>query len=383
MARRILVVLVAASVTDALAFAPALHFGRGASLPRLSRHRGERKAGVAMINEEKIAVGTVKVSPMGIGTLNWPLNKETDSDAEASLRACVDAGVNFIDTAEAYGFGTSEKLTRNVVGAVNGQCVVATKFAPVPWRRDSEDLVAACKASKERLGVEAIDLYQIHWPDIIQPLKPFGFEEVKNEKYWDGIARCYEQGLIKNVGVSNYGVKILEQAHAALSARGVPIASNQINYSLLYRKSGAQATVDKCKELGIQPIGYFPLANGLLAGRYTAGNPPKGPKGWTMKKYIEGGVTSRGVAYPAGGVTPLIDEMRRIGDARGKTVPQVAINFVICKGVIPIPGARNAKMAADNAGALGWRLSAAEVVALEAAADGLGFEFSGGGFKLE
>ena len=162
-----------------------------------------------MITEEKIAVGTVKVSPMGIGTLNWPLNKETDSDAEASLRACVDAGINFVDTAEAYGFGTSEKLTRNVVGAVNGQCVVATKFAPVPWRRDSEDLVAACKASKERLGVEAIDLYQIHWPDIIQPLKPFGFEEVKNEKYWDGSARCYEQGLIKNVGVSNYGVKIL------------------------------------------------------------------------------------------------------------------------------------------------------------------------------
>ena len=82
-----------------------------------------------------------------------------------------------------------------------------------------------------------------------------GIEEVKNEKYWDGIAQCYQEGLIKNVGVSNYGVTILEKAHAALSARGVPIASNQINYSLLYRLNGAQATVDKCKELGIQPIG--------------------------------------------------------------------------------------------------------------------------------
>ena len=104
----------------------------------------------------------------------------------------------------------------------------------MPWRRKSQDVVLACKASAERLGVESIDLYQIHWPDIIQPLKAFGIEEKKDELYWDGISECYHQGLIKNVGVSNYGVRMLEQAHEALSARGVPIASNQINYSLLY-----------------------------------------------------------------------------------------------------------------------------------------------------
>ena len=84
-----------------------------------------------------------------------------------------------------------------------------------------------------------------------------------------------------------------KRAHEALSARGVPIASNQINFSLLYRKSGSEATVDKCKELGIQPIGYFPLANGLLAGKYDAASPPKGLKGMTLKKYLQGGVTSR------------------------------------------------------------------------------------------
>ena len=253
--------------------------------------------------ESKIKIGTLAVSPMGMGTLNWPLNKETDQAAEDSLRACYAAGINFIDTAEAYGFGTSEKLTRNCVSAVTQPFWVATKFAPVPWRRDSEDVVNACKASADRLGVEAIDLYQIHWPDIIQPLKAFGVEEVKDEKYWDGIAKCYNMGLIKNVGVSNYGPKLLAKAHAALAARGVPLASNQINYSLLYRKSGSQATVDKCKELGIQPIGYFPLANGLLAGKYTAAG-PGGLKGLTMKKYLQGGVTEGGITYPPDGVSP-------------------------------------------------------------------------------
>ena len=171
--------------------------------------------------------------------------------------------------------------------------MVATKFAPVPWRRESQDVVKACKASAERLGVSSIDLYQIHWPDIIQPLKGLGIEEKKDQMYWDGIAECYHQGLVKNIGVSNYGPRILERAHEALSARGVPIASNQINFSLLYRKSGSEATVDKCKELGIQPIGYFPLANGLLAGKYDAASPPKGLKGMTLKKYLQGGVTSR------------------------------------------------------------------------------------------
>jgi pyridoxine 4-dehydrogenase len=130
---------------------------------------------------------------------------------------------------------------------------------------------------------------QIHWPDIIQPFKGLGIEEVKDERYWDGIAECYKRGLIKNVGVSNYGAELLERAHSSLAARGVPIASNQINYSLMYRKSGAQATVDKGRELGVQTIGYFPLANGLLAGQYGPDSMPKFPKSLTMKKYIEGG----------------------------------------------------------------------------------------------
>ena len=130
---------------------------------------------------------------------------------------------------------------------------------------------------------------------------------------------------------------------------------------------------------GVPVISYFPLANGLLSGRYDADHLPAFPKSLTMKKYVVGGVEG----YPEGGYTPLLLELRRIASARGKSVPQVAINWVLCKGAVPIPGARDGTMAAANMGAMDWRLGVDEVEALECAADAVGFEFSSGGFKLE
>jgi len=121
----------------------------------------------------------------------------------------------------------------------------------------------------------------------------------------------------------------------------------------------------------------------ITTGKYTASNLPAGMKGRAMKKYVVGGVVERGVTFNMGGVSPLINEMRLVGEARGKSVAQVALNYCMSKGVLPIPGCRNARMAAENAAALGWRLDAGEVAALEAASDSLGFEFSGGGFGLE
>jgi hypothetical protein len=124
------------------------------------------------IATERIQIGTLEVSSMGMGTLNWPLNKAVDSEAAAAMKACIDNGIDFFDTAEAYGFGTSEKLTRScieAIGATNAK--VATKFAPVPWRQDASDVVSACKASAERLGVKSIDLCEFH------PLAKSGAEQ--------------------------------------------------------------------------------------------------------------------------------------------------------------------------------------------------------------
>jgi len=237
----------------------------------------------------------------------------------------------------------------------------------VPWRTESQTVVDACKASASRLGVEQIPLYQIHFPDLIQPLKAFGMENRKDELYWEGLAECYQSGLAANVGVSNYGPETLLRAQEALSKKGVPIVSNQINLSLLrYRSS--EKTLKVCDELGIKVLAYFPLANGLLAGKYSVDTPPSFPKSLTMKKYYED-------------AEPLLKVMRRIAEKNSKTVAQVAINWVMMKGAIPIPGARSSKMAEDNFGSMGWALSPEEVDELEMVASTTG-EFSNGGFEL-
>ena len=331
-------------------------------------------------------LGTLTISEAGLGTLNLALDKDKDTDAANTFAGAIREGCNFVDTAEAYGFGSSERLTawsaqiaRVPIGCDVGQLHVATKFAPLPWRQTPESVVEACKASAERLGVSQIPLYQIHFPDIIQPFKAIGLERRKDEEYWEGLAQCYELGLVANVGVCNYGPTMTRRVHAFLKARGIPLASNQINYSLMYRKGAVEETVAVCKELGVPVISYFPLANGLLAGCYEADSLPPFPKSLTMKKYVVGGVDG----YPEGGYTPLLKALRRVAKQHEKTVAQVSLNWVLCKGCIPIPGARSRQMAEANFGAMGWRLTDAEVAELEAASDEIGFEFSSGGFTLE
>jgi pyridoxine 4-dehydrogenase len=161
-----------------------------------------------------------------------------------------------------------------------------------------------------------------------------------------------------------------------LGARGVPLASNQINYSLLYRKQGSQATVDYCAANGITVLAYYPLAMGLLTDRWSRADPPP-DRG--LRRYFEGGPDGRGVE-------PLSQVLREVAEARQVRVATVALNWLISKGgdtrsVIPIIGATRPEHLDDAVAALGWRLSGAEMAALEAASDGLGFEFEGSGFK--
>jgi pyridoxine 4-dehydrogenase len=185
----------------------------------------------------------------------------------------------FFDTAERYGshlkaaiglgWGETESMLQKLLRAETKNVkeseqklepVVATKFTPSPWRSSVQSVVDACEDSRKRLGVEQIDLYQLHMPDIVQPLKRFGIGSNKDEIYWEGLAECYKRGLVKNVGVCNYGPTLLSQCQEALAKHNVPLASNQIAYSLIGRHNGAQETVDKCNELGIKVLAYYPFA---------------------------------------------------------------------------------------------------------------------------
>merc|ERR1712078_873896 len=202
---------------------------------------------------------------------------------------------------------------------------------------------------------EQIDLYQIHMPDVVQPGRFFGFVECKDEEYWEGLARCVELGLVKEIGVSNYGPTLLRRCSKFMAKRGLKLASNQIHYSLLARNKGNnQATVDAANELGIKTLAYYPLAMGLLTDQ---GDKREG----ALEHYARGGTGFIGfpflaknqVKVPQGGVKPLLDELRAVGAERQKTVTQVALNWIMGSGVVPIAGATTEKYVRDAAGARG------------------------------
>lgn len=353
-------------------------FGTFTGLPKnLIRTSKEKTA-----KEDKVSLGTLSVPTVGCGTIAW------FSKSKEDLRELIDESkslsCSFFDTAERYGAGSSEAFGKgwggceSLIGeACDQNTIVATKFTPTPNRKDGDSVVKACFDSRKRLGVDSIDLYQIHMPDIVQPLAIFGIKNIKDEAYWDGIAECYKRGYIKNVGVCNYGPTLLARAAEHLQKRGVPLASNQINYSLLYRGNGAQETLDFGNSLGIRTLAYYPMAMGLLTGKHSRTQRLQGTE--TGKQTSKSALELAELKNQR--VDPVLQIMQEIAQRRQKTIAQVALNYVVCKGAVPIPGSRTVQQLRDNAGARGWRLTAKEVMLLEIAADNLNYSFDGAGFK--
>ncbi len=271
----------------------------------------------------------------------------SDTDIEEGFRVSIENGVTLVDTAEIYGNGRSERLLGQFLKNTQLPVIVATKFFPMPWRWTKNSVVSALKASLERLQLEQVDLYQIHWPSPLIPV----------ETYAEGLAEVHKQGLARAVGVSNYNKNQMQRAITVLAKYDIPLASNQVEYHLLNRSVEKNGLLARCQELGIRLIAYSPLAMGLLTGKYSPENPPPGVRGGRYNKKLSQ-------------MQPLIKLMTQIGqDIGGKTPAQVAINWLICKGALPIPGAKNTSQAQINAGASGWRLSEAQVAALDDASD--------------
>ncbi len=297
----------------------------------------------------------IEINPLGIGAwawgdrMTWGYGKDYgEADVRAAFKIAVEAGVNFFDTAEIYGRGRSERLLGAFIRQSQAQVVVATKFFPYPWRLRAGDLLDALRKSLDRLGLERVDLYQIHWP----------FPPISIETWMDAMADAVDAGLTRAVGVSNYSAEGTRRAYQALAKRGIPLASNQIAYSLLHRQPERNGVVQACQELGVTIIAYSPIAQGLLTGKYTSANPPPGIRGIRSgRDYLIR-------------IQPLIDRLRMIGEGHGgKTPAQVALNWLLCKGVVVIPGAKNSRQAQENAGTLGWQLTGSEIAELDAQSD--------------
>nr|WP_051158550.1 aldo/keto reductase [Nodosilinea nodulosa] len=310
---------------------------------------------MANLQTVSLGPGGLTVPALGVGTwawgdsLFWDYGKAySDSDLQAAFNASLDAGLRLFDTAEIYGFGQSERLLGSFMQqrfqSADQQAILATKYFPLPWRFSKQSVADALTASLDRLQVASVALYQVHWPlDFL----------LNQTDLMQALAAEVKRGRIGAVGVSNYSAQQMRQAHSYLAEQGVPLAVNQVQYSLLYRNIETSGVMATARELGVTILAYSPLAQGLLTGKYTPETRLKpGGARWLNPRFSQEGLTK---------LMPVIRALREIGENRERTPAQVALNWLVCQGnVLPIPGAKNAHQASQNAGALGWELTPEE-----------------------
>ncbi len=301
--------------------------------------------------------GFLHALELGVGASAWGDRviwqyglTHSEQDLRQAFEVSQREGLSLIDTAEVYGSGRSERLIGKFTRDSELPVLIASKYFPWPWRVSPAAVLAALRGSLSRLGMESIALFQVHRPSALP----------RPETVMRGMLDCLEAGLTRAIGVSNFSEAEMLRAYSILARHHVSLASNQVHYSLLSRRVEKDGLLARCKELGIRLIAYSPLEMGLLTGKYSPENPPPG---------------TRAVRYSfvIGRISPLIKLMTKIGqDHGGRSNSQVALNWVMCKGALPIPGAKNAAQAEENAGALGWRLTNDEMAALDEASDAIG-----------
>eukprot|EP00899_Mesostigma_viride_P022768 jgi/Mesvir1/3676/Mv14965-RA.1 len=299
---------------------------------------------------------SVLISRVGMGTFSWGdpdsgygqgYSKEGLQEAFKIARK---AGINFFDTAEVYGaqsrrvgesseqlLGSFAAVEREDGGMPGPPPVVATKFTTVPWtslftggglKLSRKSLVHALQASCKRLGVNAVDLYQIQLPAAT-------FSKTLAA---EALHEAYDRGLAKAVGVSNYNQWQMTEMHRLLALKGVPLASNQVDYSIFNRTAEA-GLLQTCRELGVTLIAYRPLGGGGQSLRRTG---------------------------QADTQEQLVRLMEFVGAINGgKSVGQVALAYVMAKGAVPIPGCKNVQQVRELAELMDWSLDADEVATFD------------------
>jgi aryl-alcohol dehydrogenase-like predicted oxidoreductase len=294
--------------------------------------------------------------PLGIGTMMWgnsPLDPYISGYVlpDETLRAIVGAaaagGVTFFDSAEGYGGGTSEAQLAHAVRLANGtgQLMLATKFLPTLWRWTEESFIHALECSNERLGISCCPVYFIHSP--IHPL-PL-------EVWIRAASKAIRQGKMKSLGLSNFRAdQVLRAVAEAKRLGNVPVVANQIMCNLLVINSRElQRTLAVCQEHGITVIAYSPVGQGLLCDGLTR------EKAAATRLMRITGVTHSDLDR----VRSVISS---VATANGKKMSQVAINYLICKGLVPLVGARRVEHVEDAlGGAVGWRLLPGDVQRLD------------------
>jgi len=301
---------------------------------------------VKYVEAQGVRVSAIGVGCWQFGSKDWGYGKEYgETTAVDIVHTALDLGITLIDTAEAYARGASEAIVgRSLIGR-RSEAFVATKFTPLS--PTASRVVDHGRQSALRLGVDTIDLYQIHWPNPVFPLPP----------QLDGMRTLLDEGVIANVGVSNFGAERWAKADAAL---GRPVLSNQVHFSLLARKPDT-ANVPFAQANDRIVIAYSPLEMGVLGGKYSADNPPPGPARSRSPLCLPENLAR---------AESLLDTLRRIAAAHDATPAQVALAWLIRKpNVVAIPGASSVDQLRHNAAAADLDLTDDEAAELTAESD--------------
>jgi myo-inositol catabolism protein IolS len=300
---------------------------------------------------ELVALGRsdARVSPIGFGT--WQAGDNTwgpdvnDKDCSHALARGAELGINLVDTAENYGRGHSEEVVRRAIAEAGRENIfVATKVSEHHLHAD--DIEKACAASRRRLGIKQIDLYQVHWTD--------PYDQVPLGQTMRAMERLQRNGHVRYVGVSNFAVRDLVEARSSLSR--IDIVSNQVQYNMLHRDIEAEV-LPYCSREKISVLAYSPLARGLLTGKYGDRNRPTDQVRTDAVLFKPRNLRA---------IAPLLRRMRKIAADRSRTPADVALAWLRSHPwVIPIPGVKRPQQSEELAAGLQLSLDREERISLD------------------
>ncbi|MBY9001518.1 MAG: aldo/keto reductase [Candidatus Heimdallarchaeota archaeon] len=311
------------------------------------------------IPKRKLGKTTIDITPIGQGVMQFAGGTTfmkfmypalTDEQSNNIVKTALDNGINWFDTAEAYGFGLSEEKLSKGLKAANvddKDVIIATKW--MPMMRRAKSIKKTIQNRIKHLEPYSIDLHQIHMP--------YSFSSF--QKQFDAMAEILDEGHIKSIGISNFSAKQMIKAHDILSEKGLVLASNQVNYSLIKRKIERNGVLDAAKELGVTIISWSPLQSGILSGKYH-----KDEQLFNALPYARKMRSKKQIRDSQ----DLINTLDSVADSHKATIAQIALNWLVNyhgDTVVAIPGATKASQAESNGKAMSINLTKTELNEIE------------------
>jgi len=315
----------------------------------ISKTTERRKLGNSSLYVSPVGVGVMQFAGGG-GMFNFMYSKIPQQEKDLIVKTALTGGINWFDTAEYYGMGRSERTLREALvnnGVKDEDVLIATKWWPAP--RTAQNIRRTFASRQKNLAGYTIDLHQVHWP--------FSFSPPEAEM--DVMADLVEQGKIRAVGVSNFSAEYTRRAHAALVRRGLGLASNQVQFSLIHRRIETNGVLQAAKELGVTIIAWSPIATGLLSGKFHK----------NAQVLQDTPIARRlNLARKLKQTQPLIDAMDEMAQRHGVTISQVALNWTVNfhgDTIVAIPGASKVQHTEEAAGVMSFRLTDDEMDRLD------------------